>query len=294
MYPSEFYSLFPPFPRTDEVFVAMSFAEQFTHRWKGVIEPAVERVAVNDSRLKANRVDSRKVSDSILTEILVGISESRLFLADMSTIGSIEKNPVRNANVLYEVGLAQAVRLPEEVLLFRSDDDPLLFDVANVRVNIYDPDGNPEEAKELIVKAILSAFREIDLKKHLTVQRLAESLDYPSWWLLVVAHTQGVVSHPVQRTMGQILGTFSQSHAISTLLQIGALKTRYQQITPSVVAEKAQSDNAEIFMRYECTALGAALFDFAMKELGILQPEMIEYLKKWMQNDVDDQSSDHT
>ncbi len=77
----------------------------------------------------------RVTSDSILTEILDGIGRCRAFLADISLIGEIENTPIRNANVLYEVGLAHAVRLPQEVLLFRSDDRPLMFDMANIRVN---------------------------------------------------------------------------------------------------------------------------------------------------------------
>ena len=186
MYPSEYYSLYPPFPRQDQIFVAMSFSKTFRYRWDKVINPAVSQVAINDNKLKAHRVDTKKVSDSILTEILTGISRSRLVLADITTIGRIDNRHVRNGNVLYEVGLAQAVRLPEEVLLFRSDDDPLLFDVSNIRVNSYDPDNDPEKAQEIIIDTIKSAFKEIDLKRHLTVQRLAETLDFPSWWTLFI------------------------------------------------------------------------------------------------------------
>jgi len=68
---------------------------------------------------------------------------------------------------MYEVGLAHALRLPEEVILFRSDSDPLLFDVANVRVNWYDPDGNPEEARRKVADIIIEALKEVDLKKNL-------------------------------------------------------------------------------------------------------------------------------
>ena len=279
MYPSEYYSLYPPFPRQDQIFVAMSFSDMFTERWKNVIEQAVSRVAINDNKLKAHRVDTRNVSDSILTEILTGISRSRLVIADLSTIGWIDEKPVRNGNVLYEVGLAQAVRLPEEVLLFRSDNDPLIFDVSNIRVNHYDPDNEPEKARTIIIEAIISALKEIDLKKHLTVQRLSETLDYPSWWALVVAHTQNGITHPSQKTMGQVLGSFSQSQAINRLLEIGALRTKYQKVTPEML-EKNGSDNAGLLMRYESTELGAAIFNYASNSLGILQPEMVMYFEE--------------
>ncbi len=282
MYPSVFYSLYPPFPKQDHIFVAMSFSGTFESRWKNVIKPAVSRVAINDKKLEAHRVDTKTVSDSILTEILTGISRSRLIIADITTIGIVDDRPVRNGNVLYEVGLAQAVRLPDEVLLFRSDDDPLLFDVSNIRVNSYDPDNEPEKAQKIIIDAIISAFKEIDLKKHLTVQRLAETLDYPSWWTLVTCHTKNGLSHPTQKTMGQILGSFSQSRAISRLLDIGALKAHFQKVTPEIMEKNGDSESADLLVRYETTELGVSIFNFAMNELGILQPEMIEYFEKKM------------
>ncbi len=280
MYPSEYYSLYPPFPRKDEIFVAMSFSGAFSSRWENVIEPAVNSVTVDDKKLKAHRVDTRTVSDSILTEILTGISRSRLVIADITTIGIVDERPVRNGNVLYEVGLAQAVRLPEEVLLFRSDNDPLLFDVSNIRVNSYDPENEPEKAKEKIIDAIISAFKEIDLKKHLTVQRLAETLDYPSWWTLVTAHLQKGISHPNQKTMGQILGSFSQSLAISRLLEIGAIKTQFQKMTPDILEKSGDSEDAGLLMHYESTELGAAIFNYASNELGIFTPELVKYFEK--------------
>src|ERR1700722_12309898 len=103
MYPNTFFSMFPPFPRNNKIFVAMSFDPQFDARWRGVIEPAVVNAGFDP-----HRVDNRTVSDSILTEILDGISNASLILADISTIGELNGKPIRNANVLYEVGLAHA------------------------------------------------------------------------------------------------------------------------------------------------------------------------------------------
>jgi len=135
MYPASLFDLFPPFPREEKVFIAMSFDPRFDHRWRDVIAPAIRNVLVHGTPLEPVRVDMRRVSDSILTEILTGITNSRLIFADVTTIGAVDGRPVRNGNVLYEVGIAHAVRLAEEVILFRSDNDPLLFDMANVRVN---------------------------------------------------------------------------------------------------------------------------------------------------------------
>ena len=109
----------------------------FNKRWELVIAPAIKTVERNDLPLEPHRVDVKRVSDSILTEILNGVSNSLVIFADVSSFGEVEDKPIRNGNVMYEVGLAHATRLPEEVILFRSDSDELLFDVANVRINRY-------------------------------------------------------------------------------------------------------------------------------------------------------------
>ena len=112
-------------------------------------------------------MDARRISDSILTEILSGVGTSRLFLADVTTLERADERPIRNGNVMYEVGIAHAVRLPEEVLLFRSDSDSLLFDVANVRVNTYSPEERPDEARALVSDSIVAALGEAQEIEHL-------------------------------------------------------------------------------------------------------------------------------
>jgi len=114
----------------------------------------VRRVKVQGKALEPYRVDLRKASDSVLTEILEGISRCRFFLADITVVGELDGRPVRNANVLYEVGLAHATRLPVAVPRLRSDDKGLLFDVMNVPVLEYHPDGAPEAAQNLVADAI--------------------------------------------------------------------------------------------------------------------------------------------
>lgn len=116
------------------VFVAMSFEERFNSRFEHVIKPAIENETIGDRSLKAYRVDLTKSGESILTEISNGIAHCFLFLADVSTIDQLRfsSKPARNSNVLYEVGMALACRLPEEVLLIRDDNDPLIFDTSSI------------------------------------------------------------------------------------------------------------------------------------------------------------------
>jgi len=122
MYPAELLNLFPPFPKTNMVFVAMSFDPKFKPRWTNVLHPAAAKIAVNKNELFAHRVDLANKNDSLITEIVKNISECRLFIADVSTIGYLPidgktNKPIRNSNVLYEVGLAHACRLPENWIL---------------------------------------------------------------------------------------------------------------------------------------------------------------------------------
>ena len=127
MYPNNYFSLFPAFPRSDTVFVAMSFASKFDQRWQKVLAPAISSVTVSGNKLKAERVDTSRIGDSILTELLTHIRSARLIVGDVTSLGILDDRPIRNGNVMYEIGIAHAVRLPEEVLLFRSDSDHLEF-----------------------------------------------------------------------------------------------------------------------------------------------------------------------
>jgi hypothetical protein len=266
MYPAHFFNLFPAFPRENRVFVAMSFEPTFRPRWDEVIAPAVSDVAINGVALEPYRVDAHVVSDSLLTQILDGISRCRVFLADVSAIGALSGRPVRNANVLYEVGLAHATRLPEEVLLFRSDDEALLFDVANVRVNRYDPDGDPRAARQQVASSIGAAFKEIELRRHLAVRRAGETLDYESWMLLFeLSQTPG--HHPPRRTMRDALGAVGRSAAIVRLLDVGAIQGSFLRVTHDLL--KRSDLPPEHLVEYRITGFGAALMEFAARELHL-------------------------
>src|SRR5262249_18438352 len=156
MYPHTFFNLFPPFPSDGCVFVIMSFHPRFHSRWEKVIISSIRAVS-----LEPRRGDSGRISDSILTEVLENIGRSRLILADISEMGRLKVEEmdnhtygVHNSNVMYEVGIAHAVRQPQEVLLFRSDHGELPFDVSPIKVNFYDPDGEPEQARRVVTEAI--------------------------------------------------------------------------------------------------------------------------------------------
>ncbi len=283
MYPANYFGLFPPFPREDTVFVAMSFDAKFDQRWLSVIAPAIRNVQLNGKSLEPVRVDTRLISDSILTEILSGISSSRLIFADVTTLEHVGGRPIRNGNVMYEVGIAHAVRLPEEVLLFRSDTDPLLFDLAHVRANTYSPEEKPEEAKKLVSDCMDVALRELDLRRHMAVRKAAEALDYPSWWLLAEGQSGKPLPHPEMKTMGQALGNASRAAAIKRLLELGAMRTSYLALTPEKY-EELKDSTAQGIVSYECTDFGRAIFDEGIRRMGIQSPPMMAVLEREHEN----------
>ena len=267
MYPAQFLSLFPPFPRENRVFVAMSFDLRFDLRWNDVIKPGIESVLINDIALEAFRVDSRQVSDSIMTDILQGISKCRLVFADITMLEKHNNQVFRNSNVMYEVGLAHAARQPEEVLLFRSDNEPLLFDVANIRVNSYNPDDNQEAARHIVTRAIVDALREIDLRKSLVVQKAVESLGYDGFMTLLEV-SQGLV-HPTIRTMGETLGFANKRINISRLLDAGMILTSLPQFSPELAQATSEDRPMEQFFTYRLTSFGEEVMKAAAVKLGI-------------------------
>jgi hypothetical protein len=254
----------------------MSFDGRLQKRWIEIISPGIRNVTVNGKRLEPIRVDARQISDSIVTEILSGIGNSRFVLADITAIGNQGARP--SANVMYEVGIAHAVRLPEEILLFRSDHEPLIFDVANVRVNNYAPDENPEAARQIISNSIIAASRELDLRRHLAVRKAVESLDAASWRVLMEA-CNGKIAHPKTKTMGQALANSSRVRAIERLLEMGAIRSSFLTLTPEKYESIKDSTDAEL-LTYECTEFGQAVIAECYHCLGLDSPAMSKLFER--------------
>lgn len=247
----------------------MSFDSRLDTRWRTVIAPAVAEVSVDGTSLEAHRVDVRSVSDSILTEILSGIGSALLVFGDITSLDNLNGVTLRNPNVFYEIGIAHAMRLPEEVLLFRSDNGPLLFDVANIRVNRYDPDGNPAEAKAHVRDAMSAAIREINLTRSLIVESCAARLDSQAWIAMLLANQLGHLEHPVVRTVGQSVSGRAREAAITSLLELGLIETDYQRIDPAQLKTIKESASLEQMFRYRLTNLGRAVWQLCLSRLGL-------------------------
>jgi len=272
MHPQNYFSLFPPFPRNNDVFVAMSFDERFNSRWENVIKPAFEE-PINGVLLNPYRVNMRIISDSILIDILEGIRSSRLILGDITTIGEIGGIAVCNNNVMYEIGIAQAIRLPEEVVLFSSDkyegDKKIPFDLSQIRVNDYDPDGrvndydpdgNSEKASEHLREIIIECLSKIDQNKSLFVKHAAESLDFDCESVL------GEAMVSPSKTVGQT-DNIRRIIAISRLLELGLFTTQpstidYSQDELIKNNQFVVQNDAEKRSKYKISVFGEAVMGY--------------------------------
>jgi len=241
----------------------MSFAQQFENRWKNVIAPAISSISNNGEPLNPIRVDARRVSDSILTEILGGIANSLLILVDISTQGYVDERPMRNENVMYELGLAHATRLPEEVLIFRSDDDRISFDVSNVRVNGYEPESSPDVARELIVAAIKDTLREVDLEKSQAVQTAVRSLDASTFNLLIRLWQGPSTSFISQEQL------VSENKHLIPIIQLGQSLPQLlsARIIETGFMSNAPGGKAQEMIGYRLTKFGKTVKDLAINEL---------------------------
>jgi len=81
-----------------------------------------------------------------------------------------------------------------------------------------------------VAEALLGTLKELDLRRHFTVQKAAEMLDIPSFYLLFESQDPQGVSHPQMRSMRDAVGNAARATAISRLLEMGALRTKYLNI----------------------------------------------------------------
>jgi hypothetical protein len=164
---------------TNSVFVAMSFAEPYKRRFEDVIKPAIEGINYRGKTLKADRVDLSKTGDSILTDIVDGISHSLMVLADVSVVGYDSKTgyAYRNGNVMYELGLALACRQSSEVLLIRDDHERFLFDVSTVPHKHLDF-ADTDNACALLQEEIRNRLKEIDRVRDARIRLAVATLTF--------------------------------------------------------------------------------------------------------------------
>lgn len=131
---------------TDSCFVVMPFAEPLGGYYNTVYQPAIDL-----AKLRAVRADAEIYgTGKIIDQIWDAIRSARVLIAELTG---------RNPNVMYELGMAHALRKP--VVLVSSNEEDVPFDIRHVRVIYYDM-RDPFWGKKLIEKVaenILSALK---------------------------------------------------------------------------------------------------------------------------------------
>ncbi len=109
MYPREFFDTYWRGDLRREVFVAISFADEFEEICEEAIKPAIEKDLDPENPYRANCLNTSTISGSIHREILDGIAHSTLIFAEVSTMSTTTSKGQRNGNVMFELGIAQTV-----------------------------------------------------------------------------------------------------------------------------------------------------------------------------------------
>jgi hypothetical protein len=131
---------------TDTCFVMMPFADPLGSYYASVYEPAIKKAGLTAVRADADIYGTGKIIDQIWN----GINAARVLVAELTK---------RNPNVLYELGLAHALKKP--VVVVSSNEEDVPFDVKHVRVIYYEVT-DPFWGSKLIDKVaenILSALK---------------------------------------------------------------------------------------------------------------------------------------
>ena len=258
MHPLTFYSTLFSQEKRDEVFVIMSFAPEFEDTWVRIFEPTIRE----DLKLKPNRVDYNISGESIIHDILDGIAHARLVLADITCSMLRDARgivwPQRNGNVMWELGVAHVMRLPNEVIMIRADNEPSIFDLTQFRAFPYDPD-DVDEARRLLAQLGRDRLNSIDQSKSAYVQRCVQSMDYQSWIVLREADQTGGIGPE---------NNITTTNTIGKLLEMGALVTSFLTATPELV-QGATNMTTRDFIKYKVSTIGKAIVEYIDRQISL-------------------------
>jgi hypothetical protein len=258
MHPSTFYSTLFSQEKRDEVFVIMSFAPEFDDTWVRIFEPTIRE----DLKLKPNRVDYNLSGQSIIHDILDGIAHARLVLADITCSAMRDARgavwPQRNGNVMWELGIAHVLRLPDEVIIIRADNEPSIFDLTQFRALPYDPD-DVDGARGLLAHLGRDRLNSIDQSKSTYIQRCVQSMDYLSWQILQEADQSAGIGYQ---------NNIPTNISVGKLLEMGALATSFLTATPELVDGATKISTLD-FVKYKISAIGKAILECIDRQISL-------------------------
>jgi hypothetical protein len=151
MYPKVFFENFWGGEQRNELFVCIPFDESFDKKFE-IIKDAAIQTGFKDAR----RTKEDSVANEITSKILDGIANSRMLLFDLSDDPNYSKSKIKvNGNVLYELGIANAMREPDDILLIRKESlTGVPFDITGLNIHFYKEDFTSDWMKEKLKNAI--------------------------------------------------------------------------------------------------------------------------------------------
>lgn len=168
MYPKHFFERFWEGEQRNQLFVGVAFDSSVDARFD-----IINTAAINIGFDKAFRVGLETEANAIHDLIFDGIANSKMILFDLSD--DDRTNEISN-NVVYELGIATAIREPFDIVLIRKETEKqpkLPFDIIGLKINFF----TEEITEEFIQKIVKSATLNQKWYKSKRVKIAAESID---------------------------------------------------------------------------------------------------------------------
>jgi hypothetical protein len=168
MYPKHFFERFWEGEQKNQLFLGTAFDNTIEQRFS-----IIDQIAKELNFDKAFRVGLDTEANSINDKIFDAIANSRMLLFDLS---DDERTKVINPNVIYELGIANSIREPSDIVIIKkktAEEIKLPFDIQGLHINFFeDP-----ITKDFLKKIIQGALQNQEWHKSKRVRVTAESLD---------------------------------------------------------------------------------------------------------------------
>ena len=245
MYPKHFFENYWASEQKNQLFVCMPFDGSFDEKFS-----KITRVACELGFECAKTVKEGLVGGDLLQEILDGIGNSRTLLFDLSDDHESNNS---NHNVVYELGIATAIREPDDMLLIKKKSEKKIpFDVSHLRYNEYD--GNLEE--KWLVDKLDKIVKNQEWSKSRRIASIARAIDSSGHTLLVNIYAIVGLDNFHDASIGRLMDA---KLAILRLMDLGILRFEVSQ-------ERSKRE-----WSYYWTPFGKEV----MKYLGIEKPNNI-------------------
>lgn len=168
MYPKYFFERFWEGEQKNQIFVGTAFDSSIDERFS-----LIDSIAKELGFEKAFKVGLDSEANSINDKIFDAIANSKMLIFDLSD--DDRKNYI-NHNVIYELGIAQAIREPSDIIIIRKKtEEPikLPFDIQGININFFEN----QLTKEFLKSKLDDSIKNQEWHKSKRVKVAAESLD---------------------------------------------------------------------------------------------------------------------